>query len=177
MPYKPYDAKGLMVAAIRDKNPVVFIDDRWLYGCEGTVPQEIYEVPIGKGDICSPGKDLTIVSASYALLQCEKAVEKLAADGIRAELVDLRTIKPLDENLILQSVKKTGRLIVVDGGWRSFGVAAEIMALVAEKGFAGLKAPVRRITLPDVPAPASKTLEAQYYISVDEICRTAREII
>lgn len=163
MPATPYDAKGLMVAAIRDRNPVVFFDDRWLYRTDGPVPQKIYEVPIGKAAIRTKGEDVTIVASSYMAIEAEKAARELVAQGISVEVIDLRTVKPLDANAILSSVGKTGRLVVADGGWRSCGIAAEVCALVAEHIPHYLKAPVIRVTLPDSPAPASGPLEKEYY--------------
>jgi pyruvate dehydrogenase E1 component beta subunit len=177
MPSTPYDAKGLMVAAIRDDNPVVYVDDRWLHHIEGEVPPDIYEVPIGKGIVRKPGTDLTLVSVSHMMLHALKAASELSGDGIEVEVIDLRTIKPLDKDLILESVKKTGRLAVADGGWRTLGLASEIAAIVFEDAFASLKAPLVRITLPDAPAPASKTLEQAYYPTAADIVRAIRRVI
>lgn len=177
MPSTPYDAKGLMVAAIRDPNPVVFIDDRWLYEIADSVPEEIYEVEIGKGMIRREGKDLTLVAASFMANESMKAVKQLAPEGIDVELIDLRTVKPLDQDLILESVKKTGRLVIADGGWKTCGVAAEIAALVGESAFEYLKAPIRRVTLPDCPAPASSALERQYYPTCEIIVQSVCEVL
>ena len=135
MPSTPYDAKGLMISAIKDDNPVIYIDDRWLYRLEEDVPEDIYSVPIGKGVIRKRGKDVTIVSVSYMALESLKAVKELSKTGIDAELIDLRTVKPLDTPLILKSVEKTGRLVIADGGWRTCGIGAEISALVSEHCF------------------------------------------
>lgn len=169
MPSTPYDAKGLMVAAIRDDNPVVFIDDRWLYSMEGVVPEELYEVKIGKGVVAREGRDVTLVSISYMVHESLKAAEALAAKGISAEVVDLRSAKPIDQEIVLGSVSKTGRLVVVDGGWRTCGFAAEVVAIASEKAFRALKSPVARVTLPDTPAPASKVLEREFF-------RTSKDI-
>lgn len=169
MPATPYDAKGLLVSAINDPNPVVYIDDRWLYDVEEEVPEEIYEVPIGKGAVPRKGKDITIVASSYLTQQAIKAANILDKKGIQAEIIDLRTIKPLDQDLILESVKKTGRVMVLDGGWKSFGVAAEVSAIIAEYAFSSLKMPIKRLALPDIPAPASKSLEEEYYIDAKKI--------
>jgi pyruvate/2-oxoglutarate/acetoin dehydrogenase E1 component len=163
MPATPYDAKGLMVAAIRDPNPVVFLDDRWLYRTEGHVPQRCYEVPIGKAAVTVEGRDVTIVASSFLAVESLKAAKELETKGIGAEVIDLRTVKPLDAGAILASVEKTGRLVVADGGWRTCGIAAEVCALVAEHIPGRLKAPAIRVTLPDCPAPAAKTLEEDYY--------------
>jgi pyruvate dehydrogenase E1 component beta subunit len=163
MPSTPYDAKGLMIAAIRDENPVVYLDDRWLYLTEEEVPEEIYSVPIGKGVVRRKGEDITIVAISYMVIEAIKASKELEREGLHAEIIDLRSAKPLDEGLIFESVKKTGRLIVADGGWKTCGIAAEVSARVSENIFKCLKSPIRRVTLPDSPAPASRTLEKVYY--------------
>jgi len=176
MPSNPYDAKGLMIAAINDDNPVVFIDDRWLYNVEGDVPTDIYEIPIGKGNILRHGSDITIISVSYMVKESMIAADKLTEKGISCEVLDLRTVKPLDEELILKSVEKTGRLIIVDGGWKSFGIGAEIAALVAEKGFNTLKFPIKRISLPNIPAPASGVLEKIYYKKAKDIVNEIKDI-
>jgi pyruvate/2-oxoglutarate/acetoin dehydrogenase E1 component len=176
MPATPYDAKGLMIAAIRDPNPVVYIDDRLLYRQEGEVPEEIYEVQIGKGNILKEGKDVTVVAVSFMVSEAQKAVAELAAEGIDAELLDLRTVKPLDEELLLNSVKKTGRLVVADVGWKTCSVAAEVSALVSENAFEYLKAPIRRVTLPDCPAPASAVLEKVFYRNSRDIVSAVRQV-
>ena len=169
MPSTPYDAKGLMIAAIRDDNPVVYIDDRWLYQIDGEVPEEIYEVPIGKAVVVREGKDVTIAANSYMVHTAMKAAGHLARDGIGVEILDMRTIKPLDHELLLASVKKTGRIVVADGGWKTCGVAAEIASVVSEEAFGYLKAPIIRVTVPDIPAPASSVLENIYYPDSDKI--------
>jgi acetoin:2,6-dichlorophenolindophenol oxidoreductase subunit beta len=176
MPATPYDAKGLMIAAIRDPNPVVYIDDRLLYRQEGEVPEEIYEVQIGKGNILKEGRDVTVVAVSFMVSEAQKAVAELAVEGIDAELLDLRTVKPLDEELLLASVKKTGRLVVADVGWKTCSVAAEVSALVSENAFEYLKAPIRRVTLPDCPAPASAVLEKAYYRNSRDIVSAAKQV-
>ena len=163
MPSTPYDAKGLMIAAIKDPNPIIFIDDRWLHCVEGPVPERVYEVPIGKGIIRRVGTDVTIVSLSSLMKDAVDAADSLAAEGIDCEVIDLRTVKPFDKNLIINSVKKTGRLVVADVGWKSFGTAAEIAAVVFEEAYSFIKSPVSRVALPDAPAPASASLEKAYY--------------
>jgi pyruvate dehydrogenase E1 component beta subunit len=163
MPSTPYDAKGLLIAAVHDGNPVLYIDDRWLYADTGDVPQEIYSVPIGRAAVRREGNDVTIVATSYLATESVKAVEILAERGVDAELIDLRSIKPWDCEQICASVRKTGRLVVADAAWGSCGVAAEIAATVAAQAFYHLKAPITRVTLPDLPAPASAALENAYY--------------
>ncbi|MDD2731822.1 MAG: transketolase C-terminal domain-containing protein [Candidatus Pacebacteria bacterium] len=177
MPSNPYDAKGLMISAVYDNNPVIFIDDRWLYNLEQEVPEEIYRVPIGKAEIKREGKDITIVSASYMLNESLKASDELNKKGIYPEVIDLKTIKPLDADLILKSVKKTGRLLIADASWKSFGVSSEISALVSENALSSLKAPVKRLCLYDAPAPASSQLEKAYYLTKDDIIREVKNIL
>lgn len=175
MPATPYDAKGLMISAIRDNNPVIFMDDRWLYRDEAVVPTKYYEVPIGKAAVRRRGKDLTIVGCSYMAREAVKAADELKKDGISTEVIDLRTVKPLDTETIIKSVRKTGRLLVADGGWKSFGVSAEVCAVVAEAGVRMKKPPVR-LALPDCPAPASVSLEKVYYKHCADIVRAAKKL-
>jgi pyruvate dehydrogenase E1 component beta subunit len=163
-----------MIAAIRDENPVVYIDDRWLYRQEGMVPEEIYEVPIGKSFIRKKGADITLVSSSFMATESFKAAQELEKEGIDVELIDLRTVKPLDESLILKSLRKTGRMVITDGGWKNCGVSTDVSAMVSEKGFKYLKAPVKRITLPDSPAPASCVLEKKYYPDANSIIKVIK---
>lgn len=169
MPATPYDAKGLMISAIQDNNPVVFIDDRWLYNLEEVVPEEFYSVPIGKGAIRREGADVTVVAISYMVQEALKASTVLEKKNINVEVIDPRTIKPMDMELIFESVKKTGRVVIADGGWKTCGVAAEVSASISEEILPYLKAPVKRVTLPDLPAPASRTLEKAYYPDVNSI--------
>lgn len=176
MPATAYDAKGLMIAAIQDPNPVVFVDERLLYRVEDPVPEEIYTVEIGKGVIRKEGKDVTIVAVSLMVHEAMKAAENLALEGLDVEVIDLRTVKPLDREMILNSVRKTGRVVVADVGWKSFGVSAEIAALVVENAFDALKAPVLRVALPDCPAPASRNLEEAYYPMAEDIVQAVRKI-
>ena len=177
MPSTPHDAKGLLLSAILDDNPVCVFEHRWLMRKDGVVPEGAYRVPIGKGIVRRPGKDVTIAGASHAIELGMQAAKLLADDGIDAEVVDLRTIKPLDEAIVLESLKKTGRLVAVDTGWSIGGVCAELGCLAAEKGFASLKAPVRRVALPDVPTPAGYTLEQFFYPDAAKIAAAARELI
>jgi len=177
MPSTPHDAKGLLLSAILDDNPVCVFEHRWLMRKDGVVPEGAYRVPIGKGIVRRPGKDVTIAGASHAIELGMQAAKMLADDGIDAEVVDLRTIKPLDEAIVLESLKKTGRLVAVDTAWSIGGVCAELGCLAAEKGFASLKAPVRRVALPDVPTPAGYTLEQFFYPDAAKIATAARELI
>ncbi len=175
MPSTPYDAKGLLNASINDPNPVVFIDDRWLYNNEEEVPESYYEIPIGKGIVRREGKDISLIASSYMAAEAIIAADELARSGISAEVIDIRTVKPLDEELILSSVKKTGRAAIIDGSWKSFGVSAEISSIIAEKGFDYLKSGIVRIALPDVPAPASIELEKVYYKNHIDIIEKVQE--
>ena len=163
MPATPYDAKGLLIASIEDNNPVIFIEHRWLYNIEGEVPDEVYRVPLGKAKLVKEGKDLTIAAVSYMTLEALRVAEILEKQNIGADVIDVRTLKPLDEEAILNSVKKTGRLVVLDTGWRTGGFAGEIVACVAEKNMKYLKSAPVRITLPDIPAPTSPALANRYY--------------
>jgi len=177
MPATPYDAKGLMVAAIRDDNPVVFIDDRWLYDTEGVVPEELYSVPIGKGAIKKEGKDVSLIASSFMVGESMKAASELEKHGIYAEVLDLRTVKPLDVDMILKSVEKTGRAVIVDSGWKTCGLAAEISAIIAENDIRALKSPICRITLPDIPAPAARSMENGYYVKHPKIVDSVRNLV
>jgi pyruvate dehydrogenase E1 component beta subunit len=177
MPATAYDAKGLMIAAIQDPNPVVFMDERLLYHLEEPVPEEPFLVEIGKGCIRREGKDATIVAVSLMVHEALNAAETLTAEGVDVEVIDLRTVKPLDRDLILESVRKTGRLVVADVGWQSFGVSAEIAAMVSEAVFDSLKAPIARVALPDCPAPASNVLEDVYYPTANDIVQAVRRLV
>lgn len=178
MPSTPYDAKGLLVASIEDDNPVVYIDDRWLYNLVGEVPEELYSIPIGKGIVRRKGKDVTMVATSYMVHEAMKAAENLEKEGIDVEVVDLRSLKPLDDDLLSKSVRKTRRLVIADGGWRTCGITAEISARIAESDiFNRLKAPIMRVTLPDTPAPASSVLEQVYYKNAEDIVSVVRMLM
>lgn len=173
MPATPYDAKGLLVSALRDEGPVMYIDDRWLYDQVGDVPDDLYEVPIGRGRLVREGSDLTIVATSYMVREAYKAAELLDEIHLDAEVIDLRTIKPMDEGIILKSLAKTGRLLVADASWKTCGIASEIAALAATKGFRHLTAPVATVGLPEVHAPASRVLEEAYYPMKEQLVSAA----
>ena len=177
MPSTPYDAKGLMLAAIADNNPVLIFEHRWCMRTKGVVPEGIYKVPIGSGVYRRKGKDLTIVGTSHTLEIAIQASDSLAEEGISADVIDLRTLKPLDEEIIFESLKRTGKILVVDTGWQMGGVCGEIGCLVAEKTFHNLKAPVRRIGLPDVPTPAGFALEQHYYPHKENIKKVIKEMV
>ncbi|MDD7049838.1 MAG: transketolase C-terminal domain-containing protein [Lachnospiraceae bacterium] len=170
MPTNPYDAKGLMLQAISDNNPVLFLDHRQVYNQIGNVPEEMYKIPFGKGVVRRKGTDVTIVGISSMLIEAIKAADELQALGISAEVIDLRTIIPYDINIIIESVEKTGYLIIADTGCKTAGAASEIAAEVYRHTFGKLKGPIELITLPDIPTPASYALEEVYY-------KTARDIV
>lgn len=177
VPSTPYSVKGLLMASIEDDSPVIFIEHRRLYDHTGAVPEGPYTLPIGRGAIVRMGKDITVTAVSYAVWDAIKAAIALKEDGIDVEVIDLRSLKPLDENLILDSVKKTGRLVVADTSWKSYGISAEISALVAEKAFEYLKAPIQRVALPDIPAPTSVALERVFYPGPLNIISAVRQIV
>ncbi|HIE43591.1 MAG TPA: alpha-ketoacid dehydrogenase subunit beta [Candidatus Omnitrophica bacterium] len=176
MPATPYDAKGLLVASVKDNNPVIYTDDRWLYSVKGNVPEELFLVPIGKGAIRKRGEDVTLVGVSYTVYESLKAARELEREGISVEAIDLRTVKPLDKELLFESVRKTGRLVIADSGWRSFGVSAEVSATVSENLFEYLKSPPVRVTLPDTPAPSSSALEKLFYPTKDTIISAIEQL-
>ncbi len=159
IPATPYDAKGLLKTAFRDPNPVVFIEHKLLYNTKGPVPVEDYAIPFGKAAIKRPGDDVTLVSYSRTLLFALEAAEQAAAEGIEVEVIDLRTIAPLDLDTILASVRKTNRLVIAHEAHRTLGLGAEIAALVQEHAFDYLDAPIERVGALDIPIPYSKPLE------------------
>lgn len=177
MPTTPYDAKGLLIASVRDDNPVIFLEHRWLHNIVGEVPEEMYTVELGRSRIMKEGTDVTIVGASYMTLEALAASNLLQRDNISAEVVDVRTLKPLDSSTILGSVMKTGRLIVADCGWLTYGFASQIVALAAEEAFSALKSPPRRVALPDCPTPTSPALSKHYYPRAVHIVDTARAML
>lgn len=176
-PSTPYDAKGLLISALRDGGPVLYIDDRWLYKEKGNVPEKMYSFPIGKAIVRKTGKDVTVAANSYMTVKSILAARLLQQQGIDIEVIDLLSLKPLDITLICNSVRKTGKLIIVDGGWKTCGVAAEVSALVSERVFKYLKSPIMRITLPDAPAPASSVLEKKYYPTEKNIISAVKKIL
>lgn len=163
MPVFPLDAKGLIISALKEKNPVISIEHRWLYDKTGNVPEEIYEIPIGKGKVVRNGKDVTIVAVSQMVIEALEAANYLQDKGINSEVIDLRTVRPIDAQIICESIKKTGRLVVADTGWKACGISAEVTAIAAENAARYLKANVARITLPDTPTPSGCSLEKEYY--------------
>jgi pyruvate dehydrogenase E1 component beta subunit len=161
-PATPADAKGLIIAAIRDDNPVVFVEHKMLYGLEGDVPEGDHVVPIGAADVKRPGADVTIVVWSAMVHTVLAAAELLTAEGIDAEVLDLRSLVPLDKDAILESVAKTNKLVIAHEAVRTCGFGAEVAALVADEWFDLLDAPIKRVTAPNTPVPFSPALEAAY---------------
>ena len=169
-PYSAADAKGLLKSAIRSPNPVVFLENEILYGSSGLVPKvDDFLLPIGKARIARPGKDVTIVSFSMGMRYATQATEKLVAAGVDVELIDLRTLRPMDSDTVVESVRKTGRLVTVEEGWPQGGIGAELAARVMEQAFDYLDAPVTRVTGKDVPMPYAANLEKLALPSVDEV--------
>jgi pyruvate dehydrogenase E1 component beta subunit len=162
-PTTPHDAKGCMVAAIRDNNPVIFMEHRMLYGIKGIVPEQLYEVPFGHARVLAHGDDLTIVAISHMVVEALRARTHLDAVGIHADVIDPVTLAPLDIDTIVQSVGRTGRLLVVDNDWTSCGASAEIVAAVVERSAAGRAIQVARIGYAPTPCPTTKPLESLYY--------------
>jgi pyruvate dehydrogenase E1 component beta subunit len=169
MPATPYDAKGLLIAAVEDPNPVLYIDDRWLYDAAAAVPEEMFRVPIGRAAVRRTGADVTIAGVGWMAAEAMLAADALASEGVHAEVIDLRSLKPWDAETVIASARKTGRVIVADPGWRTAGAAAEIAATVTEGAFEKLRGPVERVTLPDAPAPTSAAEERAYYPGAAEI--------
>lgn len=178
-PSTPYDVKGLLKAAIREDNPIVFYEHKLLYGTKGEVPEEEYVLPIGKADVKREGKDITIISYSMTLIKALKAAEMLAADGIDAEVVDLRTVSPLDVETIVASAKKTGRVLVTHEGVQKFGVGAEVSSIINDsEAFFYLDRPVRRFGgADDIPIPYSPQLEAMVVPQAETIYEKAKELL
>ncbi len=176
-PYDAQDAKGLLKAAIRSEDPVVFLENELMYGRHFEIPQlDDYVLPIGKARIVRSGKDVTIVSYSIGVGVALEAAEKLAAEGIDAEVVDLRTLRPLDTATVLESLKKTNRLVVVEEGWPVCSIASEIAAVVMEQGFDDLDAPVLRVTNEDVPLPYAANLEKLALITADKVVTAVKKV-
>lgn len=177
VPSTPADAKGLLLSAIRDDDLVLFFENKVLYGIKGEVPEGNEGIPLGKGDIKRPGDDVTIVAISRMVNQSLAAARTLAGEDIEVEIIDPRTLSPLDEDMILSSVEKTHRLVIVDEDNPRCSVAADIAAMVADKGFDLLDAPIKMVTAPHTPVPFSPALEQIYIPSPERIAETVREIV
>jgi pyruvate/2-oxoglutarate/acetoin dehydrogenase E1 component len=177
MPSTPSDAKGLLIAAMADAGPVLYIDDRWLYAESGEVVDEPFAVTIGEAAVRRSGCDVTLIGISWMAVECLRAAAILEREGIDAEVIDLRSLKPWDKELVVASVSRTGRVVVADGGWRTAGASADIAAEIAERAFDHLLAPVGRVTLPDAPAPASRAEEQMYYPGAEQIAAMTRVLM
>ncbi|HEX68897.1 MAG TPA: alpha-ketoacid dehydrogenase subunit beta [Candidatus Bathyarchaeota archaeon] len=177
VPSTPYDAKGLLKTAIRSDNPVVFCEHKLLYPLEGEVPEEEYTIPFGVADVKREGKDVTVVATLFMVHKALNAAEELEEEGISVEVVDPRTLTPLDKQAIIKSVKKTGRIVIVTEDCRTAGVSAEIAAVVAEEAIDYLDAPIKRVAEPDTPIPFSPPLE-QYVIPDEKaIIKAVKEVV
>lgn len=177
VPSTPYDAKGLLIEAIKNENPVIFVEHKKLYSEKGQVPENSYTIPFGKAEIVRKGNDITIVATLAMVKRALKAAEQVEKEGIDVEIIDLRTLVPLDKSTILYSVRKTGRLLVADEDHKTCGVAAEISAMVAKEGIYYLKAPVDRVCSPDTPVPASLPLEQTYIPDVKDLVPAIRKLL
>ena len=177
MPSTPRDAKGLLKSAIRDDNPVIFMENEVLYNYKGEVPDEEYHIPLGLGDVKRVGKDVTIVAWSRSCVTALAGADLLAKDGVEAEVVDPRTLRPLDEELIFESVRKTHRCVVVEEGWRYAGFGAEIADRVQRECFDELDAPVVRVTAADVPMPYAKTLEKAFLPQPEKVVDAVHQVL
>lgn len=178
MPATAYDAKGLFLSAIfKETSPVIFIEHRWLYDYKDSVPEELYYVPLGKAALRKKGRDLTLIASSFMSALANEAAKELSKEGIDIELIDLRTVKPLDYELLLTSVKKTRRAVILDFGYKFCGISSEVASFLAENAYKYLKAPILRIALPDVPTPCSHILEKAYYPNKEEITRKIKKLL
>lgn len=176
VPATPYDAKGLLKSAIRDDNPVVFFEDKMMYQLKGPVPREEYTIPLGVADVKRAGNDITLVATSSMVHVALAAAQLLEAGSVSAEVVDIRTTVPLDRQTLIESVKKTSRAIVVDEGYESYGVTAEIASVIADGAFYYLDAPVKRMGAMDVPVPFSPVLEDQTVPTPESVAAMARKL-
>jgi pyruvate dehydrogenase E1 component beta subunit len=176
-PSTPYDAKGLLKEAIRTDDPVLFIEHHTLYQLRGEVPEEDYTVPIGVSDVKREGSDVTIVAYAQGMQVSMEAAEQLAKEGIEAEVVDLRSLRPLDMGPALESFRKTFRAVVVEEGHRAYGIGAEVAARLQEEGFDYMDAPVKRVAQYEVPLPYSRDLEQSALINVDRVVNAVKEVL
>jgi pyruvate dehydrogenase E1 component beta subunit len=176
-PGTPADAKGLLKSAIRSNDPILFIEHATMYQVRGEVPEGDYTIPIGKSKVQRAGKDVTIVTYSKGLEISMKAAEHLTKEGIEIEIVDLRSLRPLDMDPVMESFKKTNRAVVVEEGWKSFGVGAEIVSRIYEGAFDYVDAPIRRVAQDEVPLPYNRTLEQAALPQVDDVLAAVREVL
>jgi pyruvate dehydrogenase E1 component beta subunit len=177
VPATPYDAKGLLIEAIRDNDPVIFFEHKSLYPLEGEVPEELYTIPFGEAEIVREGADITIITLAEMVHESLKAAETLAEDGVECEVIDLRTTSPLDEETLLESVAATGRVVVVDEANPRCSMATDISALIVEKAFDSLMAPIKMVTAPHTPVPFADNLEDLYKPNAEKIAAAVREVL
>ncbi len=177
LPTTPRDAKGLLISAIRDDNPVIFVEHRWLYWQEGEVPEESFTIPLSEANVLHEGEDVTVVATSWMNVEALKASEILGRRGVSVEIVDPRTIAPFNDELIIKSVAKTGRCIVADNDWLNCGFSAEVAARVSEKCFGKLKAPVYRIGFAPTPCPTVRHMENEFYPNAVNIIKAIEEML
>lgn len=177
VPSNPYDAKGLLKSAIRDNDPVIFMESEQMYGDKMQIPEDEYLIPIGVADIKREGTDCTVVSFGKVIKEAYKAADELAKDGVNIEIIDIRTIRPLDYKTIIKSVKKTNRLVVLEEAWPFGSVASEISYMVQQKAFDFLDAPIKRITTPDAPAPFSSKLFENWYPKAEQVIEAVKSVM
>jgi pyruvate dehydrogenase E1 component beta subunit len=176
-PGTPEDAKGLMKSAIRSDDPILFIESATLYQTRGEVPEGDFTIPIGKSKIQRPGRDVTVVTYSKMLETSTKAADQLAKEGIEVEIIDLRTLRPLDMEPVLESFKKTNRAVIVEEGWRSFGVGAEIASRLYEEAFDYVDGPIKRVAQKEVPLPYNRDLEQLALPQVADVVKAVKEVL
>ena len=177
MPSNPHDAKGLLISSIEDNNPVIFIEHRWLHNTIDNVPSKAYRIPIGKARIARQGTNITIVAHSYMVIEAIRCSDVLKTQGLSVEVLDLRSIRPLDVDTILSSVTKTHRLLVVDNGWTFCGVSAEIISIVTENIFDELISPPQRVGLNDSPNPSTRALSSNFYPTAKSIAKATCSVL
>ncbi len=177
MPSRPCDAKGMLLSAVQDDAPVIFLEHRWLYNLEGPVPDGVYSTPLEGASVLREGSDVTLAACSYMVIEAMRAAETLASVGISAEVIDLRSVAPLDMATLGKSVGRTGRLVAADTGHAECGVASEVVAAVTEQCFASLKAAPQRVALPPIPSPTSPALADLYYPGANEIAAKALQTL
>lgn len=177
MPSTPYDAKGMLIAAVEDNNPVIFLEHRWLHNISDSVPKRYYKAPIKGPTLIREGRDVTLVTVSYMTVEGLRAYEKLTKEGISVELIDLRVLRPLNIDMIIKSVRKTGKLVVADTGWKTLSIASEIITRVCESAFNCLKVKPVRIALPDISTPTSYKLAEKFYPTSVTILKKTMEVL
>jgi pyruvate dehydrogenase E1 component beta subunit len=177
VPSNPYDAKGLLKSAIRDNDPIIFMESEQMYGDKGEVPEEEYLIPLGKAEVKIPGKDVTIVSFGKIMKEAIKAIDELKKDGIEAELIDLRTIRPLDINTIIASVKKTNRLVILEESWPFGNISTEITYQIQNQIFDYLDAPIEKINTADTPTPYSPVLLTEWIPNSKDVINSVNKVL